>query len=328
MSDLVLVTGASGFIGARVVRQLLAAGRAVRVLVRDPARLAPQVRDHVACVTGDLRDTAAIACAVRGVHTVLHLAAVARAWSRDGDEFAAVNARATRDVVAASEAAGVARFVHVSTVLTLPPYRAVQLAGSPAPLTPYEVTKLAAERTIDAYAARGADAVVVHPTRVLGPGPLTDANALSRVIALYLAGRFRVRLDDGDVLANYVHVDDVARGVLLAAQRGRAGAHYVLGGDNASFRDFLAAVAEASGVRRRVFAVSATAGLAAARAAEWLARWGGTAPITPAWVRVFLEDRRVDVEPTRRALGYAPRSLGAAVADTVAWLRGDAPAAA
>ena len=328
MSNLVLVTGASGFIGARVVRQLLAAGRLVRVLVRDPGRLEAHVRDRVACVTGDLRDAAAIARAVRGAHTVLHLAAVARAWSRDRDVFGAVNERATKDLVTAAAWAGVARLVHVSTVLTLPPYRAAGLAGAAAQPTPYEATKLAAERAVEAYAAQGGHAVVVHPTRVLGPGPLTDANALSRVIALYLAGRFRVRLDDGDVLANYVHVDDVARGVLLAAERGTAGAHYVLGGDNASFRDFLAAVAEASGVRRRVFAVSAAAGLAAARAAEWWARLGGTAPITPAWVRVFLEDRRVDVEPTRRALGYAPRSLATAVAQTVAWLRGGARVAA
>ena len=328
MSDLVLVTGASGYIGTCVVERLLAAGAPVRVLARDPARLAPGVRTRVACVTGDLRDAAALHRAVTGVHTVLHLAAVARAWVRDEREFAAVNEGATAALLRAARRAGVARLVHVSTELTLPPFRTAGLAGEAALPTPYETTKLAAEQLVADYAAAGGDAVIVHPTRVLGPGPFTDANAVSRVIGLYLAGRFRVRLDDGDVLANYVHVDDVAAGILLAARRGTCGAHYVLGGENASFRGLLQAVAAASGVHRRVFALPAAAGLAAAHAAQWWGRMGGSAAITPAWVRVFLEDRRVDVEPVRRALGYAPRDLATAVAQTVAWLRSGARAVA
>jgi dihydroflavonol-4-reductase len=328
VSDLILVTGASGFIGARVVDRLLAADATVRVLVRDPARLAPGVRARVACVAGDLRDSAALSRAVAGAHTVLHLAAVARAWVRDEREFAAVNERATAALLLAARRAGVARLVHVSTILTLPPFRAAGLSGEAARLTPYETSKRAAEQLVADYTASGGDAVIVHPTRVLGPGPLTDANAVSRVIALYLAGRFRVRLDDGDVLANYVHVDDVAQGILLAARRGTRGAHYVLGGENASFRGLLQAVAETSGVMRRVLAVPAGAALAAARAAQWWGRLGGTAAITPAWVRIFLEDRRVDVEPVHRALGYTPRGLAAAVGQTVAWLRSGARAAA
>src|SRR2546426_8456040 len=103
--------------------------------------------------------------------------------------------------------------------------------------SPYEATKRAGERLVEAYALSGRHAVIVHPARVYGPGPCNDANALTRVIDLYLRGRFRVRLEDGDVLGSYVHAADVADGIRRAAHAGRPGAHYVLGGENLSFRD-------------------------------------------------------------------------------------------
>jgi len=322
MSGLVLVTGASGFLGSYVVRLLVTAGRPVRVLVRRPDALAPAVRSGVECVTGDVRDPAAVCRAVTGTQTVLHLAACARAWSRDPAEFTAVNVHAVEVLLEAAARAGVERLAHVSTVLTLPPFRPAAIDGPASRLTPYETTKRAGERLVESYAAQGRHATILHPTRVYGPGPRTEANAVSKVIALYLAGRFRVRLDDGDAVANYVHAADVASGIVLAGERGRPGAHYLLGGENASFHDFLALVGELSGVRRRVFALSPGAALLAAQVAEWWGRMGGTAPVTRGWVRVFLEDRRGDIGPARLDLGYAPRSLRAGLAETIEWLVG------
>ncbi len=250
---IILVTGGTGFIGGYVIRRLLAAGAAIRVLVRRPDLLDAAARGRVEVIRGDLRDDAALRRAVAGSHTVLHLAALARAWSREPGEFTAVNVRAVDVLLEAAQRSGVERLVHVSTLLTLPP-------------------------------------------------------------------RFRVRLADGDVLSNYVHAEDVAAGILLAAARGASGAHYALGGENASFRVFLALVAAATGVHRKVVALPPAAALAAARIAELWGRLGGVAPITPGWVRVFLEDRRVDITPARRELGYAPRSLATAIAETVGWL--------
>jgi dihydroflavonol-4-reductase len=324
MSADVLVTGATGLIGRRVVARLLAEGRRVRVLARDPMRLGPDVVGRARVVEGDLLDGAAVARAVRGVGTVIHLAACARAWSRHPREFTSVNVDAVGLMLQASLAAGVERLVHVSTVLTLPWLRHPADSRS---LTPYEETKLAGERLADRYAASGTHTVVVHPARVYGPGPLNDANGVTRLLAQYLHGPVAVRLDDGDVLANYVHVDDVAAGIILAAARGRRGAHYVLGGDNASLRELLALAAEVSGVRRRVVAVPRQAALAAAHAAALWGRLGGTVPITPAWVRCYLEDHRVDVADTCRELGYRYRPLRAGLEETILWLRTRLPAA-
>jgi farnesol dehydrogenase len=322
MNGLTLVTGATGFIGSYLVRRLTEAGVPARVLVRCPERLDAQVAGIVDVVKGDVRDTDAVAKATQGVNTVLHLAACARAWSRDPQQFTDVNVRATEQLLEAAHRAGVERLVHVSTVLTLPPHRPAPVKQSLRRPTPYEDTKLAAERLVASYADAGGDVVIVHPTRVYGPGPLNDANGVTRVVALYIAGRFPVRMADNGVLSNYVHAADVAEGIVLAAQHGRSGAHYVLGGEeNVSFRGLLDVVGDITGRRHRTVALPPAFAMAVARTAQLWARLGGSTSITPGWIRIFLEDRRVDISASRQELGYSPRPLRAGLSETIHWLR-------
>jgi farnesol dehydrogenase len=322
MSDLTLVTGATGFIGRYLVHRLLQEDERVRVLVRDPRDLEPDTRDRVHVVQGDIRDRSSVAAAVRGADTVLHLAACARAWSRDPTEFKAVNVDAVDSLLEAAEGERVRRLIHVSTIVTLTPYRPAPVKARYRISTPYEATKIAGERLVEAYAARGRHAAIVHPTRVYGPGPLNDANGMSRLFALYLRGRFRFRLADDEVLANYVHAEDVATGILLAARKAPSGAHYVLGGpENASIVQLLRLLDELGGVHHRVLRLPKSVAFAFGHAAELWGHLGGTVLITPRWVRTFLEDHRVDIGPARFELGYTPRSLRRGMAETIAWLR-------
>ncbi len=315
-----LVTGASGFIGRQLVRQLVDAGERVRIICRHPDAL---IREHgslVEAVRGDIIDRDAMVRAMDGVGTVFHLAGCARAWSRNPREFWDVNVTGTELLLELASRAGADRIVHVSTVLTLPELRRTWLPDGIRKPTEYEHTKLMGERLVLSYIASGGDAVIVHPTRVYGPGPLTDANGATKMIALYLAGRFRLRVADGDVPGNYAHVEDVARGMILAAHWGRSGAHYVLGGENASIRDLFELVAELSGVRHRMVAVPPRAAIGVGHLSEFWGRLGGQVVITADWVRVYLEDQGVDITPTTRELGYAPRPLRAGIAQTLAWL--------
>lgn len=323
MKECTLVTGATGFIGQYLLRQLLARGDAVRVLARRPDALPEWIRRRVEVVAGDVRDRAPVERAVNGARLVLHLAAFARAWARDPAEFTTVNVDAVAWLLRCARVFGVERLVHVSTILTRPPYRPASVNGRSLLPTPYEATKREGEALVDAYATDGRHAVIVHPARVYGPGPLHDANGVTKAIALYLSGRLRVRLADDHVLNSYVHADDVAAGILQAAARGAKGAHYVLGGENASFSAVLALVDDLGRTHRRVLPLPPRLAVASAMALEWWGALGGTVPITPGWVRVLLEDRRADIAPAQTALGYAPRMLRPGLAQTLGWIRSD-----
>jgi farnesol dehydrogenase len=317
VNGLVVVTGATGFIGARLVGQLVADGARVRVLVRSPDRLAPDVRGRVEVVTGDIRDRHAVDQAMFGARTVLHLAALARAWMPDPAAFSETNVRAVEHVLEAARRYGVERLVHVSTALTL----GARDGRSPRLATPYERSKLAGERLVEAHARENGHAVIVHPTRVYGPGPINDANGVTKMIDLYLRGRFRFRIADGGARANYVHAADVARGIRLAAERGRSGSHYVLGGDeNLSLAEFLDRVGALAGRRRRVVPIPAAVARGVGLAGEVWGRICGATSLTRGWVEVFRRDLPFDVELARREIGYIPRPLDRGLRETLDWL--------
>ncbi|MDH3297913.1 MAG: NAD-dependent epimerase/dehydratase family protein [Gemmatimonadota bacterium] len=321
MNGKVLVTGATGFIGTYLVRQLVEEGRSVRVFVRRPEALDVGIRHRLEVVQGDLCNRDALRRAVRGTETVLHLAACAKAWSPQPSEFQDANVRAVGWLLDAARDSDVERLVHVSTALTRDTSEPRGLNGS---MTPYEQSKRAGEQLVEAYAAEGRHAVIVHPTRVYGPGPLNDANGVTRVIALYMRGRFRFRIADGDVLANYVHAADVAQGIRLAADRGRSGRHYMLGGEeNFSFREFLNQVAAVSGGRHLVAPLPSFVARGAGVGGELWGRLGRPTSLTRAWVDVFLRDLPVDVSIPRSELGYRPRPLTTGLSETIRWLRGE-----
>jgi len=317
----ILLTGATGFIGRVLATRLLDEGERVRTLVRDPEHLDRSIRNRAEIVVGDIRRAEDVTRAMQGVDVVLHLAALAKAWG-SASEFWAVNVRAVGHLLRAAHASGVERFVHTSSVLGLPPFKPAPIGGSAARPTLYEETKQAAEELIQAHAGSRMQCVIVRPTRVYGPGPLSDANGVTKMIDLYLRGRFRLRLQDGDVLSNYVHVADVADGMIRAARFGGQQGDYLLGGGNASLREFLDIVTRLSGTRRRVLAIPRELGMAIGGAGEIWGSMGGNPSLTRGWIRVFLEDRRVASTRANRELGYTPRSLETGLRETIAWLQG------
>lgn len=312
------VTGGTGFIGSHLVRRLTGDGARVRALARRPADELPAPLRHplVELVPGDVSDTAALARLVRGAGVVYHLAGCARAWTRNPAEYHEVNVTGTDAACGAAAAAGVGRFVHTSTNLVEPAD-----ASGPRPLlTAYQTSKAAAERVVLHHVAGGLHAVIVRPGRVFGPGPLTQANSVTRLIDQYRRGLFRTRLADGGARANWVFVADVIAGLLLAAAAGRAGTAYTLGGANLSVAQFLAVVADVTGHRRMVVPLPRALARAMAGIAERAARLGGTPFITRDWVKLFVCDWPSSSALAERDLGYAARPLRDGVAATVRWL--------
>jgi farnesol dehydrogenase len=303
---MIAVTGGTGFIGARLVSALSRQGEQVRALVR--AREGRAALPGVETLWGDVRDAEAVQRLAAGSDLVYHLAACARPWSPDPREFDEVNLAGTVHLISAARAAGVRRVVHVSTEL---------VDGDE---TRYQRTKRAAEAVVQEYVAGGGDAVIVRPTRVYGPGPLTPANSVTRVIAAYRRGRFRVRLADGGARANYVHVDDVVDGLLQAAQCGKRGAAYLLGGENLTIPELLDLVAGDNGRRYAVIALPASLAGAFAWGCELGGRLGIEPVITRDWVKLLAKDRPQSSERAQTELGYRPRPARERIAETVAWL--------
>jgi dihydroflavonol-4-reductase len=244
-----LVTGGTGFVGRAVVLELLAAGREVRVLVRDPAHPALQGL-AVEVAIGDLRDPESLRRALLGCTCLFHVAADYRLWVPNPPEMYAVNVQGTIDLLTAAAQAGLERIVYTSTVGAL---------GNPGDGTPgtedtpvslddmcghYKRSKFLAEQAVLDLVRQGLPVVLVHPSTPVGPWD-SRPTPTGQMIVDFLRGRMPAYLETG---LNLVHVRDVAKGHLLAEARGRVGEKYILGHQNLSLSEILGLLAEISGL--------------------------------------------------------------------------------
>jgi nucleoside-diphosphate-sugar epimerase len=310
------VTGASGFVGSSLVRRMVARGDRVRALCRGSAVLP----EGVEAVPGDLLDADSLRHAMTGCQRVFHLAAHARAGGPE-ETYERVNVTGTQHVFDVARSLGCERVVMTSTAATLGPTGSLvhdegNVHDGPW-FTPYEETKRRAE---DVALASGL-AVLVHPSRVFGPGPLTQSNALTRLIDLYRRGLFRFKLGRGRSIGNYVFVDDVAEGHLQAMDCGQTGERYLLGGENVRLSELLDAIGQASGRHRYVVGVPQGWVRWLASLEETRASWMGAQPAVSAdHVDRFIANYAFCIDKARRDLGYAPRSLSTGLAETLEWL--------
>ncbi len=318
----VLVTGATGFIGANVVRELLREGATVRILARPASDRRAVAGLKVEVVEGDLCAPATLRPAVAGVHTVFHVAADYRLWTPDPDRLYRANVEGTRAVLEAAGQAGVRRIVYTSTVgaLGIPPDGQPGTEETPVSLAdmvgPYKRSKFLAEQVALELAARGLPVVVVNPSAPVGPWDVKPTPT-GQMIVDFLAGRMFGSFDTG---LNIVHVRDVARGHLLAAERGRVGRRYILGHANLALAEIFAHLAALTGrPAPRVRIPYGVAWLAAA-GLEAAARLTGRPPRV-SLTAVRMARKRMYFSPARavRELGLPQTDVRQALADAVAW---------
>ncbi len=322
----VLVTGATGFVGSAVALKLVEAGHEVRLLVRPSSDLRNLEGMDAARVAGDLTDPVSLKTAVKGCEALFHVAADYRLWVPNPEEIYRVNVEGTENILKAALDAGVTRICYTSSVATL----GLNSDGSPADEdTPVDIDQmighykrskfLAEQKVMELVREHDAPAVIVNPSTPVGPRDIKPTPT-GRMVLDAASGKMPAYVDTG---LNFAHVDDVAQGHLLAFERGRIGRRYILGGENMTLKEFLAAVAATVGRRPPRIRLPHGLVMPVAVVSEWWCRIAGRGePLaTVDGVRLARKKMFFSCKRACRELGYKSRPVEEAVRDAVLWFR-------
>ena len=260
MSSQILITGATGFIGRRLTRDLVARGRRVRILARSQGKACELFGDHVEISVGDVGDPASLETACRGVETIYHIAGIYRFGLRHHRELWNANVEGTENLLRSAAAAGVGKMVHLSSGGVLKKSGVVGPADSGSPVLPlldendfpanaprfcsYKSSKWHAEQRVLAWARKGLPVVIASTTCPIGRGDETPTPT-GQIIRDFLQRRFPFYCRTG---LNFIGVGDLSQGLQLAAESGRVGERYLLSGENLWLKEFLDLLAGETGL--------------------------------------------------------------------------------
>jgi dihydroflavonol-4-reductase len=319
-----LVTGATGFVGAAVLRRLAEAGHNLRVLVRPTSDRLNLSNVDCEIVTGDLTEPESLKRAVRKCEAVFHVAADYRIWVPDREKMNRVNVQGTVDLILAAAAASVSRIVYTSSVATL----RLRHDGLPADeesqaelsdmIGAYKQSKFLAEGEVKRLVTDvGIPVIIVKPTAPFGPGDVKPTPT-GRMVVEAASGRMPAYVNTG---LNVVHVDDVADGHLRAYEKGAVGESYILGGENKTLQWILATVAELTGQRPPRIRLPHWVLTPIAYIWEGVTRMRGSGDpmMTVDSVRMSRKLMYFSSEKARRELAYSPRPAIEALRDEIEW---------
>jgi dihydroflavonol-4-reductase len=316
-----LVTGAAGFLGSHITRQLVARGEDVRVLLRPSSQNRAIADLPLEYVTGDLRDAASLDRAMQNVRRVFHVAADYRLWAKRSREIYDSNVGGTKNILAAAKRAGVEQFIYTSTVATI----AVDRPQLPNESTDakleemvghYKRSKWMAEREALDAAKDGLPVILAMPTTPVGPWDWKPTPT-GKIILDFLNGKMPGYVETG---LNFVGVEECAAGHLLVADKGKTGERYLLGGENLTLKQMLDTLAKITGLPAPTLKIPHGLALSAAYASTVFSRMIGRAPgITIEGVKIAQHMMFVDCTRAQRELGFKPGSVAAALERAVRW---------
>jgi len=315
-----VVTGASGHIGANLVRALIDAGQNTRSLVHVSCRGIEGLNTEI--FRGDIRDCDSLYRAFDGADIVYHLAANISLKTNSWAVLKSINVAGTRNVIEACLHCGVKRLVHFSSIHALTQEPMDVPVDETRPLVestnypPYDRSKAASEKEVRLAIEKGLNAVIIYPTAVFGPHDY-QMSYFGEALLSIARGKLPALVSGG---FDWVDVRDVVKGAMLAAERAPAGAGYLLSGHWVSLCDLAAMVSEITG-----------AGIPGLVCPMWLARLGapfitgvceiiGKRPLyTSVSMRALQSNKDISHEKATRELGYCPRPFRESLVDTLRW---------
>lgn len=317
------VTGGTGFVGANLVRLLLQQGYEVKALARPNARLDNLNGLEIELISGDLNDPD-LARSMQGCDCLFHVAAHYSLWQRDRDLLYQSNVLGTRNVLAAAKAAGIERSVYTSSVAAI----GIDPSGQPTTeqyqspverlIGDYKQSKYWAEQEAVKAARSGQDIVIVNPSTPIGaydikPTPTGD------IVVRFLERRMPTYVETG---LNFVHVQDVAWGHLLALQKGKSGERYILGNQNLSLKQLLDELSQITGLSAPARSIPVWIPLSVAWIDETILTKFGKKPSIPVdGVRMSKQPMYYDASKAIRELGLPQTHIHIALKDAVDWFQ-------
>jgi len=316
-----LVTGAAGFLGSHVTRQLVARGDEVRVLLRASSTNRAIADLSLEYVTGDLRDPASLDRAMKGIKRVFHVAADYRLWARRKQDIYDSNVGGTKNLLAAAKRAGVEQLIYTSTVATI----AVDRPQLPNEFTDakleemvghYKRSKWMAEREVLNAAKSGLPVIVAMPTTPIGPWDWKPTPT-GKIVLDFLNGKMPGYVKTG---LNFVGVEECAAGHLLISEKGKIGERYLLGGENLTLKRMLDILAKITGLRAPMLKIPHGLALGVAYANTMFSRLVGREPGIPIeGVKIARHMMFVDSSRAQRELGFKAGPVSAALERAVRW---------
>ena len=317
------ITGGTGFIGEGLINRLLNEGKEVVALCRSDKGL--MEKEGLAWKKGSLEDADSLIRAMEGCTHVFHCAGLARLWDPDTEAFFRVNVKGTENILAAASYHDVEKLVYTSTAGVLGRSLSSPISEEDPRLEPfdndYDLTKYLAEERVREYAAGGRQAVIVSPSRVYGPGTLSQSNSVTKTLVNYIRQNFYLVPGNGAPRSNYVFVDDVVEGHMLAMQKGAPGEKFTLGGENLSYNELYEQFKMVTGLERRRISIPAGAITLGAYTMMGWTRISGRPPvITPWFAKRLFHDRMLSIEKAESVLGYRATPMKEALSRTLEFL--------
>jgi dihydroflavonol-4-reductase len=318
-----LVTGAAGFLGSHVTRQLVAQGDDVRVLLRASSSNRAISDLPLEYVTGDLRDANSLERAMKGAKRVFHVAADYRLWAKRSRDIYDSNVGGTKNLLAAARKAGVEQLIYTSTVATIavdrpePPNESTD-AKLQEMVGHYKRSKWMAEQEVLRAAKEGLPVIVAMPTTPVGPWDWKPTPT-GKILLDFLNGKMPGYVETG---LNFVAVEECAAGHLLVAQKGQIGERYLLGAENLTLKQLLDTLAKITGLPAPSMKIPHGVALGVAYVESAFSRLIGKEPQIPVeGVKIAQHMMFVDCSRAKKELGFAPGPVAAALERAVKWYR-------
>lgn len=253
----ILVTGATGYVGHNLSLALAQQGDQVHILVRNPQSAFIPHHPNIRVFVGDITKKETISIAMLGCEKVFHTAALVKHYASDPAIFYDTNVEGTRNVLDAALETGVLKLVFTSTCGVIGPTLLEPMNETDPRITSfdsdYDLSKFLAEKLVDEYEKKGLASVIVRPSKVYGPGVETHLISVNSTIKRFIEGKLTFCPNNLHFISNYVFINDLVKGHILAMEKGISGQKYILGGENLSYAEFFKTIRSVSGTRGILF---------------------------------------------------------------------------